>query len=271
LDKAVELGANYVAVSTPYDNPDCGNSVDYTRTWVNAIRAHNLKVWHRHMPLAFESIYSTPKSNASDFKTMIVNYIHQNPDLFADEDIFTPIPEPQNGGIFGVTGCVDNICQFSSIETFNQWLRDIMTVSKDSFTAAGKNLKIGYFGFDGYIAWGDNNPDWDGILEDATILQMGNITIDHYPELVGDTMDNDLTELEQRYPGVDIVIGEWGTATGLNTPQQVINSMGAAANHPSVKGFNYWQFGPGGAGEQLINDDFTNNTQFAAVSQYYSN
>jgi hypothetical protein len=267
--KAVEVGANYVAISTPYDNPSCGNSVAYTNLWIKVIRAHGLKVWHRQMPLSFEGIYSVTKNNSSNYLSLIQNYITQHPDMYADGDIFTPIPEPQNGGIAGVTYCAQNVCQFSSKEQFNQWLRDAMTISKQAFTSLGKNnIKIGYFGFDGFVAWGDNNPDWTGILEDATVTQMGNITIDHYPELVGDTMANDLQELQVRYPGVDIIIGEWGTVTGVNTPQQVANSMGAAVL-PNVKGFNYWQFGPGGAGEQLLNDDFTNAAQFSAVQKFF--
>jgi hypothetical protein len=267
--KAAELGANYVAISTPYDNPTCGNAVSYTKHWITAIRAHHLKVWHRQMPLAFEGIYNTPKSNSNTFTTMITDYIKAHPEEYQNGDIFTPIPEPQNGGIRGVTYCPQNICEFPSKEAFNKWLRDAMTASKTTFHSLGKDgIKIGYFGFDGFVAWGDNNPDWNGILEDATIKQMGNITIDHYPELVGDTMKNDLEELKRRYPGVPIIIGEWGAVTGGNVEQHIQNTM-EAAKQPIVKGFNYWQFGPTGATEQLINDDFSNKIQFKDVQNFY--
>ena len=268
VKKAKELGANYVAISTPYENPSCGDSYVYTKKWIKIIRSQGLRVWHRHMPLAFEGIYATAKSQ-KDFLTLIYHYITENPDLFASGDIFTPIPEPQNGGIQGITYCASSVCQFSSASSFNQWLRSAMTTSVHAFNAAGiTNIKIGYFGFDGFVAWGDNNPDWHGILEDATIKQMGNITIDHYPELVGDTMDNDLTELQTRYPGVPIIIGEWGTVTGGDVVQQVEDDMGAAKKH-GVVGFNYWQFGPSGVGEPLINTDFSNRLQFATVQSFY--
>lgn len=128
-------------------------------------------------------------------------------------------------------------------------------------------MKIGYFGFDGFIAWGDNNPQWSGILEKATVAKMGNITIDHYPEVVGETMDYGLNQLQKKYPGVPIVIGEWGTITPDNPVQQVMNSMGAA-KRKNVVGFNYWQMGMDG-NEALINEDFSHRPTFAAVQSFY--
>lgn len=269
VDKAAALGVNYIAVETPYDNPACGSSLAYTAAWVQAIRARNIAVWHRHMPLAFEGIYNTPKNPNGDYLQMIANYIHANPGLFAEGDIFTPIPEPQNGGISRVTYCAQGSCVFRSAAHFNTWLRDAIDVSERAFTdiGLGGKIKIGYYGFDGFVAWGHNNPDWDGILEDATILKMGNITIDHYPEIVGTTMEQDLKELEARYPNIPIVIGEWGTITGNDTEASVRRSM-QAAKRPSVVGFNYWHMGIGGK-EELIHDDFTENIQYDDVRSFF--
>lgn len=269
VSKAKELGANYVAISTPYDNPSCGDATVYAKRWVDAIRAQGMHVWHRHMPLSFEGIYSVSKNNSSNYLDMISNYIKNNKDLFQDGDIFTPIPEPQNGGINGVTYCANGVCQFQSAASFNQWLRDAMTTSKNAFDSIGlHNVKIGYFGFDGFVAWGDQNPDWHGILEDSTVQQMGNITIDHYPELVNETMDQSLTALQAKYPHTPIVIGEWGTVNNQNIDQEVQDTMSAAKKH-GVVGFNYWQFGPSGSGEQLINTDFTDRSSFQKVESFF--
>lgn len=270
VDRSVELGTNYVSIETPYDNPLCGSSLTYSKAWISAIRSNGLKVWHRHMPLAFEGIYNTPKDPTKDYLKMISYYIKNNPGDFAEGDIFTPIPEPQNGGIQGITYCPYGICQFSSAAHFNQWLRDAILASQLSFETIGlkDKVKIGYFGFDGFVAWGDNNPDWNGILEDATIQKMGNITIDHYPEIVGDTMDNDLNELEARYSNIPIVIGEWGTISGGAIEQQVLQSMGAAKRHKDVVGFNYWHLGVGGY-EELVHEDLTLNIQYDEVQSFY--
>jgi len=266
--KAKELGANYVAVETPYDNPACGNSLDYTRRWISAIRAAGLKVWHRHMPLAFEGIYGVNKQKG-DFLDLIANYIKNNADLFKEGDIFTPIPEPQNGGIVGITYCSQNLCLFDSKEHFNQWLRAAIETAENAFAQIGLDgkIKIGYFGFDGFVAWGSNNPDWHGILEDETVKKMGNITIDHYPELIGQTMEQGLREVMARYPGVPIIIGEWGSVGQGNIEQQVLDSMGAAKKL-GVAGFNYWHLGIGG-NEALINSDFSNRPQFDEVQSFF--
>lgn len=269
VDKAKELGANYIAVETPYENPSCNSSLAYTKVWVDAIRYRGLKVWHRHMPMAFEGIYSVTKTK-DDYLSTISNYIKNNPTLFAADDIFTPIPEPQNGGISGITHCAFGVCQFDNASHFNKWLRDAIDTSNSAFSSIGLGgkMKIGYYGFDGFVAWGANNPDWNGILEDATIAKMGNLTIDHYPELISTSMKADLDELQQRYPNVPIIFGEWGSTGSNNLEQQVINSMGAA-KRPGVVGFNYWHMGMGG-NEALINDDFSNRPQFDEVQSFFT-
>jgi hypothetical protein len=267
--KAKELGANYVSIETPYENPGCGSSISYTKSWVDAIRTNGLNVWHRHMPLGFEGIYDNPKT-VKDYLPLIADYIKANPSFFAPGDIFTPIPEPQNGGISGVSYCANSICQFQNKENFNAFLRNAITVSSDSFAQIGLSgqVKIGYYGLDGFIVWGDNNPDWEGIIEDSTIAKMGNLTIDHYPEAVGDTMENDLKELTTKYPNTPIIIGEWGTIGSGNFEQMVKNTMGAAIQFKNVVGFNYWHMGVGGL-EALIEEDFTNKSHFDEVQSYF--
>jgi hypothetical protein len=270
VGKAIELGANYIAVETPYDDPACGSTINYTQAWVDAVHNKGLNVWHRHAPLTFEGIYGTTKDTSKNYTQQIADYIKAHPTFFRAGDIFTPIPEPQNGGIAGVTYCPQNACMFANIAAFNKWLRDAITASETAFgqIGLGGKIKIGYYGLDGFIVWGDNNPDWHGILEDSTIQAMGNITIDHYPELIGDTMQNDLGELQAKYPNTPIVIGEWGTVTGGDTVAQVTNSMGAALRN-NIIGFNYWHMGMGG-NEALINSDFSNRPAFDMVKSYFT-
>ncbi len=268
--KAKELGVNYIAIETPYDNPGCASALEYTKRWVSAIRSAGLKVWHRHMPLAFEGIYDIAKTNSIDFLPMIAQYIKTNPTLFAQNDIFTPIPEPQNGGISGITWCYAGVCQFRDAPHFNQWLRSAIDISAQAFSSIGLSgkVKIGYFGFDGFIVWGGNNPDWSGILEDATVQKMGNITIDHYPELVNTTMKDDLDKLQKKYPNTQIIIGEWGTVTNTTDfVQQVKNSMSTAVRS-NIIGFNYWHMGMSG-NEALINDDFSKKIHFDSVQSFF--
>lgn len=269
VDRAKELGVNYVAVETPYDNPSCGSSLAYTKLWVDTIRSKGLKVWHRHMPLAFEGIYSVTKTK-KDYLNLISNYIKKNPSLFASGDIFSPIPEPQNGGISKITYCAGGVCQFDSASNFNLWLRNAIDVSNAAFSSIGLGgkMKVGYYGFDGFVAWGSNNPDWHGILEDATVAKMGNITIDHYPEAINDTMENGLNELQAKYPTTPIIIGEWGAVSSTIDPILQVNSSMGAAKRPNVVGFNYWHMGAGG-NEALINDDLSLKPAYSAVQSFF--
>lgn len=270
VDTAKQLGVNYIALETPYDSPSCGDALTYTKLWIAIIRSRGLHVWHRHAFLSFEGIYSTTKDPNKNYLQMIADYIKANPDLFAADDIFTPMPEPQNGGISGITYCPQNICMFSSKETFNQWLRDAMDVSQSAFASInlGGRIKIGYFGFDGFVTWGNNNSQWSGILEDATVEKMGNITIDHYPEAVGDTMAEDLQKLRKKYPKTPIVIGEWGSIGNGDTVAQVMSTMGAVAADNNIAGFNYWQMSNGG-NEALVNADLSPKPNFAAVQSFF--
>lgn len=272
LDEAVAINANYVAISTPYDNPACGNAVNYGQIWADAIHARGLHIWHRHMPLAQEGIYNTAKNNQDDFFDLIASYIQNNPDMFASGDIFTPIPEPQNGGISGITYCGGGICQYANQAEFNKWIKDSMLVSELSFAKINKTgIKIGYFGFDAFVTWGQNNADWNGILYDSTIKRMGNeIAIDHYPETIGTDMGHDLDILHSKYPDADIIISEWGTVTGGNTQAQVNTSMGEAKARSFIKGFNYWQFGPNNTNESLIDNSFNPKAQFNTVKTYFN-
>lgn len=272
VDKAKELGASYVAISQPYDSPACGDTLSYTQRWVTAIRAKGLKVWHRHMPLSQEGIYAVGKNNTDFYYDLISNYITQHPTFFAAGDIFTPIPEPQNGGISGVIGC-NGTCQYGSQNDFNRWIKGAMLVSELSFKAIGLDtqVKIGYFGFDGFITWGDNNPDWHGILTDSTIARMGTLAIDHYPSDIA-SMSGDLLELRAKYPTTPLVISEWGTISATDSATQVSQiqiALSAFSADPGIVGVNYWTLGPGG-NESLINSDFTTKSGYAALQSFYS-
>lgn len=278
VDKAVEIGATHVAISQPYENPTCGNSIAYAQEWVDVIRAKGLRVWHRHMPLSFEGIYSTPKSNTDYYFETIFNYIANNSTLFAAGDIFTPIPEPQNGGIKNVTNCFQNVCQFESQKDFNNWLKTAMFISEKAFEGLGyaeDEIKIGYFGFDGFVVWGACNPDWNGILTDTTVARMGNITIDHYEcggQSMLDALTNESKSFRQKYPNTPLVIGEWGTI-GATSEQDQVNQIHAAYDafiQAGVIGVNYWHLGPGTT-EGLINTDFSNKPGFNALSSYFTN
>ncbi len=275
VQKAVDLGANYVAVSSYYDNPSCGSSLTLTQKWVSSIRSHGLKVWFRMKDLKFEGDYSQAKTFNPDgmrHQKLMVDWIANN-NLVQNGDIFTPNAEPQNGGINGVTWCGSPAnCQFTGKDDFNIWLKQVQTLSDLAFKAKGlASVKVGYYGFDGFVAAGLGNPDWQGQsqLYASTIAMMGNVAIDHYPETIGHTLAQDLPTIKQAIGATTpIIISEYGSITSAPATTSITSFMTAAAAEPNIQGFNYWTLGPSG-NEALINSDFTNRPGFDVVKSFY--
>lgn len=276
LDKVIEIGGNYVALSQPYDNPACGNAVTQTGLWVSRARAKGLHVWHRHQTNSWEGTYSFTKKKYDDHLVRMAEYIEDNPTFFEEGDIFTPFAEPQNGGINGLTFCANSVCQFGSKEEFNQFIRTAQKMAKLAFIAIGfedGDIKVGYWGFDGFLTWGDNNIDHQGTskLEASTVTAMDNlITIDHYPAS-GASMSGDLDEARAVWPSADFFIGEWGTigqSTATAREEAVVEAFDAFVEREWIKGVNYWH-GCCGGNESLWNSNGTNREHFDEVESYF--
>lgn len=252
------LGAEYMAISTPYDTPSGGpDATAVTTAWVNAIRANGLKVWHRHSWLSDEGWYGVPKNTTNDRIDDTKNWILAHADLFKEGDIFCPKPEPQNMGVYGINGNGD---RFKSVAAFNLWLQDMTKACKEAFTQLGLNVKVGYWGFDGFVVCGYNNPDWTGrtFLEPLTVQSMDNIVCtDHYPSLVGKPMSDFINVFKKALPGAKLFIGENGSAAGGDTAAQFTSDYNACLADSVCVGYNYWQLGPDGSSEKLINSDFS--------------
>lgn len=253
-----EMGAEYVAISTPYEVPG-GDATAQTKMWCDAIRNQNMKVWHRHSWPSDEGWYGVPKDEAKDRIQDTKNWILAHKELFRNGDIFCPKPEPQNMGIGGVNG---NGKRFADKTAFNKWLRDMTIACRDAFSSLGLSVEVGYWGFDGFVVCGYNNPDWQGksFLEPATVqLMLNEICCDHYPAPSGKPMSDFLKVFKQAWPEVHLVIGEYGT-TGANDKVVQLKEVFADLKADlSVTGINYWQAGPDGADVALLNNDFTLN------------
>ena len=206
---------------------------------------------------------------------LMVDWIANN-NLVQNGDIFTPNAEPQNGGINGVTWCGSPAnCQFTGKSDFNIWLQQTHTLADLALKAKGlMGVKVGYYGFDGFITAGLGNPDWQGQsqLEPSTIAMMGSVAIDHYPETIGHTLAQDMAYIKQAIgQNTQIVFSEYGTIT--TSDQSLAASQASAfyqtaSEEPNVIGMNYWHLGPGG-NEALINSDFTNKQSFGVVENFY--
>lgn len=267
------LNPTHIAQSVPYDDPAGFPGGPYTtayaQRWSDAIHNAGFAVWHRQTWNAFEGIYSVTKSNAAgpgtaagvlngtdttSFLYQVYNYILTHPDQYAPGDIFTPLPEPDNGGINGVTTCFDSVCQFTTANEFRIWLRDAITVSNAAFEKLGLKGKIhvGYYGISGFTVFGNGgNPH--GFLDDRTADAMTVITMDDYPSPASD-VSTSITRYEGIYGNFPLVIGEWGTLneTSTSTKAAAVDSVvGSYAAKTYVQGMNYWT-SIGGTNENLV-------------------
>ncbi len=302
VDKSVELGVTHVGIENPYDNPKGGNSVEYGRQWINIIRSRGLNVWHRHMPLRFEGIYDEPKivtkkeyekddegklkldenmnpiMKPDAYITQVGNFIRENPDLFVEGDIVTPIPEPQGPGVRGIN-CGEE-CMFDSVDDFNAWLVTLDKETKKALADIGQGggrVKVVCCGFDGFIVWGDNNPDWIGksFLYEDTVAQLGAIAIDHYPQ-GGATLEEDLQEYRDQWPGVDVYLSEVGAIPRDGAPEEVkadaqMLADGIRAHKDIIKGVMYWH--AAGGREGLLEKKgakYVNRPPFEVFKELYS-
>ena len=93
VQKIADVGANYVAIGTPYDE----EFLPYLKVWVHAVRSSGLKVWFRGNLSGWEGWFDYPSVSPQDHIEQIEEFIVNNSDLFEDGDIFTSCTECENG------------------------------------------------------------------------------------------------------------------------------------------------------------------------------
>jgi hypothetical protein len=267
MDAAKELGANYVAIDTPMENPTNGNSFEYTNNWLIRARQRDLNIFHRHPSLSFEGIYDVKKDPTKDYSDVAANYIKQNPNFFRSGDLFS-LPEPQNGGISGLNCNQD--CIFQSRSEFNEFLQNFVKKCQAAFSEIGlkDQVQVGFFGFDGFVTAGLDNPDWLGktALDSQTMAAMNNnLAVDHYPKKA-ENMTADIKTIKSAWPNAKLFFSEIGAGNG-ESPEQM-RTIFSAIRDSDALGINYWHLGMGGQ-EALINEDFSKRPNFYEVQAWF--
>lgn len=286
---AKDVHATHIAIGVPYDTPPTAqiDAVEYARQWTRAARDSDLNIWHRHMPTQFEGFYDQEKVD-QEYYTMIREYILSNHDLFADGDIFAPFPEPQNGGVEGINCQEEKVddCQFDSVDDFNEELRSYVEVCREAFTEIGKDVRVGYYGLDGFVVAGLNNPDRKGqtFLEPKTVEILNDtLALDHYTDEGAKGYEEDYELVHEIFPHEKIVIGELGPASHLpdNPSQEEVNNafdqtLDALSHLDWIIGVNMYPFISGKPHESLIwvdeeridNPNFSISDAFITTPQY---
>lgn len=259
MDKIAQAHATYVSIDTPYNE----EFYPILKLWVIEARKHQLHVWFRGNFAQWEGWFNYPKIiNISDHHTMTRNFIMNHQELFQDGDIFTPAPEPENGGIGDPRGSDEKI------KVFNQFLIDSYTNCQSSFEKIQKNVFCGYFSMNGDIA--------KTVLTKETVKKIGNVVvIDHYVKSP-DIMSADIDYLHNLY-GAKIVIGEFGAPIpdingDMDEKRQsefvesLLNIL--SQKNDIVQGINYWVIG--GGSTALLNDDGSEREVYNTVTNYYN-
>jgi hypothetical protein len=250
-------GANCVAIDTPYD----AEFLPMLKAWVAGARAHHLMVWFRGNFSSWEGWFDYPQGmTEAELLGKTKSFIASNPDLFADNDIFTAAPEAENGGPFKQ---VDP----ANFQRYRTFLVTESAQTKAGFLAIHKHVTTNWDSMNGGLAM--------RMLDRPTVDQLGNsITIDHYvadPAGMGSFIDY----LVHKF-GSQVVVGEWGAPipdiNGAMTYQQqasfsrqLLQQM--ALRSKNVKGINYWTLSDGSTA--IVDRNMKALPAFDVISSYY--
>ena len=283
-----QFNPTHVAIAVPYDpkttygtQPVLDGSA-YALKWGNTVRTAGLKVFWRQSPGAWEGLYDIAKNNTlgvgtaagvkngtetTTFLAQIYNYIVSNPSQYAPGDIISPIPEPENGGINGVTGSAPY--QFSNASVFRIWLRDAITVvnlALDKINLKGQ-VAVGFFGTSSFIVSGNvGNPK--GFLDDRTIDAMGIMAMDDYPNPTSG-LSADLSAYEALYgTSRPLAISEFGTindTTDSARTTSLATFLSILQGKAYVYGYSYWTTIADAASASNANEDVLDKSSYALI------
>lgn len=183
------LGANCIAIDTPYDE----EFIPYLKRWVDKAREKKLHVWFRGNFSGWEQWFNYKQITPQEHLQKTKRFILSHADLFQDGDIFTPVPEVENGwpGNF----------KLESVPDIRQFLKDEYVVSSEAFQSIHKHVETNWFSMSGGAA--------QATINQSTADTLGRlVTIDHYVKSP-DVMDKFITYFHNTYHA-NVVIGEFG-------------------------------------------------------------
>ncbi len=258
MDTIVSLGANCVAIGTPYDE----EFVPFMKIWLASARERNLKIWFRGNLSAFEGWFDYPKiKNFDEHHSKVFSFITTHPELFESEDIFTPSPETENTILKG---------GWSKENTsyLNTFLIDSYSNCNQAFSKISKKVNCGYFSSNGDVAL--------KVLTQKTIDSTGGIVvIDHFVNTVN-RMETDIKKLHDLRSSF-VAIGEFGAPipdiNGKLSDEEKMQLIEGFLNvfyrqRKIVKAVNYWTLTDGSTA--LYSDDLTKaSSAIGSIKKYY--
>ncbi|MBU4210790.1 carboxypeptidase-like regulatory domain-containing protein [Patescibacteria group bacterium] len=250
-----EIGANYVAIDTPYDK----EFLPFLKRWISLARKMGLKVWFRGNWSNWEGWFEYEKNmTPQEHIRKTVEFIETNPDLFEDGDAFDPCPECENSGWWK---------QPQDDEKYNQFIQNQRIAVKTSFSKIKKDVHSNWFSIIGGRA--------KEVLNKKTFKTLDNlVTIDHYikdPLGMGEYIDYFSQNFDTK-----VLLGEFGAPIpdingDMDETEQAefINQLFIQfyKHKDNVLGMNYWVITDGTT--SLLNSDGTTRQAFEIIKNYY--
>lgn len=191
MEQIAQTGANYVAISTPYDE----EFVPVLKRWVVAARSHGLKVWFRGNFSGWERWFGHKAIGRSEHFAKTENFILNHSELFEDGDIFTSCPECENGG-------PGDPRKNGDIKGFRKFLVDEYRLTQNAFATIKKRVASNYFSMNADVA--------KVVMDKSTTKGLGGlVAVDHYV-VAPEKLAADLSALIQSSGASQIVLGEFG-------------------------------------------------------------
>lgn len=228
VGKIADTGATHVVVASPYDD----EFIPYISRWVLAARKYKLNVWFRGNLSGWEGWFGYHKISNEEHTNQIYSFITNNPELFADGDIFTSCPECENGG-------EGDPRHNGQAKEFREFLIKEYGVTREAFKKINKNVRSNLYSMNGDVA--------ELIMDRDTTKALGGvITVDHYVE-DPKVLVKDLVELAKKSGG-KVVLGEFGVPVpdihgSMTQEEQSIwleKFFTEALKFPEIIGINYW-------------------------------
>ncbi|HRN71009.1 MAG TPA: carboxypeptidase-like regulatory domain-containing protein, partial [Candidatus Woesebacteria bacterium] len=204
--------------------------------------------------------FEYPEITREEHTEGIRQFILQNPDLFADGDVFTSCPECENGG-------PGDPRQTGNVEEYRTFLIQEYEVSKQAFAEINKNVTANYYSMNGDVAKLVMNKSTTKALD-------GIITVDHYVETV-DQLIADINEY-QKSSGGKVVLGEWGapipdihgSMTQEEQAQWLDEALLRILHETDIEGLNYWTHQ--GSSTALWNNDNEPRQAVTVLAKYFN-
>lgn len=254
-----KLSPTHIAIATPYNE----EFYPVLSTWVKEARKYNMKVWFRGNWAEWEGWFGYKKfTDYKDHHQKTYDFILSHKELFEDGDIFTPAPEPENGGLGDPRGSSERT------KKFQEFLITSYDTCEKARIAIQATFKCGYFSVNGDVAR-------ESLTKEVVAKTGKVVVIDHYVKK-NDKLIQDIQSLHEKYDAT-IVLGEYGapipdihgTMTEIQQADYIAESYAKVLSLGSiVEGINYWT--AFGGSTKLFNDNGEERKAVSTIESFYN-